>query len=35
MKAAGFRINGHSTCPIAPVWLGDAKLASQMSALML
>jgi 7-keto-8-aminopelargonate synthetase-like enzyme len=28
MKSAGFKILGHDDCPIAPVWLGDAKLAT-------
>ena len=27
MKEAGFRITGHDDVAIAPVWLGDAKLA--------
>lgn len=27
MKAAGFQVMGHDDCPIAPVYLGDAKLA--------
>ena len=31
MKAAGFNILGHDDCPIAPVYLGDARLASDMS----
>ena len=31
MKAAGFNVMGHDDCPIAPVYLGDAKLASDMS----
>jgi len=31
MKSAGFKILGHPTCPIAPVWLGDAKIASQIA----
>lgn len=35
MKAAGFKVLGHDECPIAPVYLGDAKLAGQMSQLML
>ncbi|CAM6000619.1 unnamed protein product [Sphagnum balticum] len=35
MKAAGFKIVGHDDCPIAPVWLGDAKLATEMSNKML
>ena len=28
MKAAGFKILGHDACPIAPVWLGDARIAT-------
>lgn len=35
MKAAGFRILGHDDCPIAPVWLGDARLATELSNKML
>ena len=35
MKAAGFRILGHESCPIAPVWLGDARLATELSNRML
>lgn len=31
MKNAGFKIMGHDECPIAPVWLGDAKVATEMS----
>jgi len=31
MKAAGFNVMGHDDCPIAPVYLGDAKLAGEMS----
>ncbi len=27
MKKAGFKILGHDLCPIAPVYIGDAKLA--------
>lgn len=27
MKKAGFNILGHDECPIAPVYIGDAKLA--------
>jgi len=27
MKKAGFTILGHDECPIAPVYLGDAKVA--------
>lgn len=28
MKGAGFKILGHDDCPIAPVWLGDARIAT-------
>ena len=35
MKAAGFRIGGHDACPIAPVWLGDARIATELSNRML
>ena len=31
MKKAGFKIMGHDDCPIAPVWLGDARIATEMS----
>ena len=31
MKQAGFKIIGHNECPIAPVWLGDARIATQLS----
>ena len=31
MKAAGFRIMGHDQSPIAPVWLGDARVATEFS----
>lgn len=31
MKKAGFKILGHDDCPIAPVYLGDARLASNMA----
>jgi len=31
MKAAGFKILGHPQSPIAPVWLGDARLATQFA----
>lgn len=31
MKKAGFNILGHKDCPIAPVWLGDARLASEFA----
>ena len=27
MKKAGFNIMGNDLCPIAPVYIGDAKLA--------
>jgi len=27
MKKAGFKILGHDQCPIAPVYIGDAKIA--------
>jgi len=35
MKAAGFTISGHDSCPIAPVMLGDARLASELADEML
>jgi len=35
MKAAGFTISGHDSCPIAPVMLGDARLASEFADEML
>ena len=35
MKKAGFKVLGHDECPIAPVYLGDAKLAGQMSQMLL
>jgi glycine C-acetyltransferase len=35
MKAAGFKILGHNDCPIAPVLLGDAKVASELSEKLL
>jgi len=28
MKSRGFKVMGHDDCPIAPVYLGDAKIAS-------
>jgi len=28
MKQAGFRILGNDISPIAPVWLGDARIAT-------
>jgi glycine C-acetyltransferase len=31
MKAAGFNVLGHDDCPIAPVYLGDAKVSGEMS----
>lgn len=31
MKQAGFDIMGHDDCPIAPVYLGDARLATEMA----
>lgn len=31
MKAAGFTIAGHDSCPIAPVMLGDARKAAAMA----
>ena len=35
MKGHGFKILGHDECPIAPVWLGDARIATEMSNRML
>lgn len=35
MKKAGFTILGHDDCPIAPVFLGDAKLASEFAEEMM
>merc|ERR1711970_1051614 len=35
MKAAGFKISGHDSCPIAPVMLGDARVARDISNDML
>lgn len=35
MQKAGFSVMGHPTCPIAPVFLGDARLASAMADAML
>lgn len=35
MKAAGFKLSGHESCPIVPVMLGDASLASEMADEML
>ena len=31
MKKAGFKVLGNDDCPIAPVWLGDARLASEFA----
>eukprot|EP00405_Crypthecodinium_cohnii_P017107 CAMPEP_0206452678 /NCGR_PEP_ID=MMETSP0324_2-20121206/20094_1 /ASSEMBLY_ACC=CAM_ASM_000836 /TAXON_ID=2866 /ORGANISM="Crypthecodinium cohnii, Strain Seligo" /LENGTH=431 /DNA_ID=CAMNT_0053922825 /DNA_START=87 /DNA_END=1382 /DNA_ORIENTATION=+ len=31
MKAAGFTLSGHDSCPIVPVMLGDARLASELA----
>jgi len=31
MIKAGFKIIGHRQCPIAPVWLGDARIATELS----
>jgi len=31
MSKAGFTILGHKDCPIAPVWLGDARLANEFA----
>ena len=35
MKKAGFTIVGHDDCPIAPVFLGDAKLAGEFAEEMM
>lgn len=35
MAEAGFELRGHENCPIVPVMLGDARLASEMSDEML
>eukprot|EP00440_Ansanella_granifera_P075814 gb/GFBE01082274.1/.p1 GENE.gb/GFBE01082274.1/~~gb/GFBE01082274.1/.p1 ORF type:complete len:430 (+),score=90.89 gb/GFBE01082274.1/:1-1290(+) len=35
MKEAGFELRGHEDCPIVPVMLGDAKLATEMADEML
>ncbi|CAK9040990.1 2-amino-3-ketobutyrate coenzyme A ligase [Durusdinium trenchii] len=35
MKAAGFKLSGHESCPIIPVMLGDARLATEMADEML
>lgn len=31
IKEAGFEVSGHDTCPIAPVMLGDARLATEFA----
>lgn len=31
MRKAGFKVLGHPECPIVPVWLGDARLASEIA----
>lgn len=31
IKAAGFDVAGHDDCPIAPVMIGDARKAAEMS----
>jgi glycine C-acetyltransferase len=35
IKKAGFNVAGHDSCPIAPVMLGDARLAAQMADALL
>lgn len=35
MREAGFELRGHSECPIVPVMLGDARLASEFANEML
>jgi glycine C-acetyltransferase len=35
MEKAGFKILGHKECPIVPVWLGEAKLASAFAEEMM
>ncbi len=35
MKEAGFKILGHSDCPIAPVFLKEARLATEFADEML
>lgn len=35
MTAAGFTILGHKDCPIAPVFLGDARLGSEFAEEMM
>lgn len=35
MKKAGFKILGNDDCPIAPVFLGDARLATEFADAMM
>ena len=35
MKNAGFNIMGHDDSPIAPVYLGDARLAGDMAEILM
>lgn len=35
MKKAGFTILGNDDCPIAPIYLGDAKVAGEMSNILM
>jgi glycine C-acetyltransferase len=35
MKKQGFNILGHDDCPIAPVYLGDARLATEMANILM
>ena len=35
MKKAGFKILGNDDCPIAPVFLGDARLATELAQEMM
>ena len=35
MNEAGFKILGNKDCPIAPVWLGDARLAGEFAEEMM
>jgi glycine C-acetyltransferase len=35
MKGLGFKISGHDESPIAPVWFGDARVATKMSEIMM
>ena len=35
MKEAGFKVLGHDECAIAPVLLGDARIATELSNRML